>query len=71
MGYLNQKLDKLINLILAIIPVTSWLLGGITRIMRGHLISGLLQLIIPPVTFVFWIVDIYHVATTGDIKLYA
>ena len=71
MGYLNQKFDKIVNLILAIIPVTSWLLGGITRIMRGHLVSGLLQLLLPPVAFVFWIVDILHVATEGDIKLFA
>lgn len=69
-GYLNQGFDKIINLILAIIPFTSWLLGAITRIMRGHLLAGILQLI-PPITLVFWIVDILHVATEGDLKFFA
>lgn len=69
-GYLNQGFDKIINLILAIIPFTSWLLGGITRIMRGHLIAGILQLI-TPVAVVFWVLDIFHVATEGDLKFFA
>ena len=45
-GYLNLGLVWIINVILAIIPVTSWLLGGITRIMRGHWIMGILQLLL-------------------------
>ena len=61
-GYLNAGLGDLVNLILAIIPFTSWILGGITRLMRGHIIAAILQLI-TPVTIVFWIVDIFHVAT--------
>lgn len=69
-GYLDQGFDKIINLILAIIPFTSWLLGGVTRILRGHVIAGILQLI-PPITFVFWIVDILHVATDNDLKFFA
>lgn len=69
-GYLDQGFDKIINLVLAIIPFTSWLLGGITRILRGHLLAGILQLI-PPITVVFWVIDIIHVATEGDLKFYA
>ena len=69
-GYLDLGLDKIVNLILAIIPFTSWLLGGITRILRGHLIAGILQLI-PPITIVFWVMDIIGVATEGDLKFYA
>lgn len=69
-GYLDQGFDKIINLILAIIPFTSWLLGGVTRILRGHVIAGILQLI-PPITIVFWIVDILHVATDNDLKFFA
>ena len=69
-GYLNAGLDNIVNLVLAIIPFTSWILGGITRLMRGHIISGLLQLI-TPVTIVFWVVDIYHVATEKDLKFFA
>lgn len=69
-GYLNAGLGKIIDLILAIIPFTSWILGAITRIMRGHLLSGILQLI-PPITIVFWILDIYTVITAGDLTYWA
>ena len=69
-GYLNQGFGDLLNLILAIIPFTSWILGAITRIQRGQLIAGILQLI-PPITFIFWIIDIFHVATEKDLKFYA
>ncbi len=69
-GYLNAGLGDLVNLILAIIPFTSWLLGAITRIQRGHLLAGILQLI-PPITLVFWILDILSVATNKDLTFYA
>ena len=69
-GYLNLGFCWLINLILAIIPVTSWILGGITRILRGHLIAGILQLI-PPITLVFWVIDIVTVALSGDLRICA
>lgn len=69
-GYLNQGFEQIVNLILAIIPFTSWLLGAVTRIQRGHVVAGVLQLI-PPVTLVFWIVDILSVATNNDLTFYA
>ena len=69
-GYLDLGLEKIVNLILAIIPFTSWLLGGITRILRGHLIAGILQLI-PPITIVFWVMDIIGVVKEGDLKFFA
>lgn len=69
-GYLNAGLGDLVNLVLAIIPFTSWLLGAITRIQRGHLLAGVLQLI-PPITLVFWILDILSVATNKDLTFYA
>ena len=68
-GYLGLG-NQLVNLILAIIPFTSWLLGAITRIMRGHIIAGILQLI-PPITLIFWITDIIGVITKNDLLLFA
>ena len=68
-GYLGLD-NWLVNLILAIIPFTSWLLGAITRIMRGHIIAGILQLI-PPITLIFWITDIIGVITKNDLLLFA
>ena len=69
-GYLDQGFDDIVNLVLAIIPFTSWILGGLTRIMRGHVIAGILQLI-PPITIVFWILDILSVAQNKDLTFYA
>jgi len=69
-GYLNCGFAFIVNLVLAIIPFTSWILGAITRIMRGHVVAGILQLL-PPITLIFWIVDIYYVATAKDLKFYA
>ena len=69
-GYLNLGLIHVVNIILAIIPFTSWLLGGITRILRGHIVAGILQLI-PPITIVFWVLDIITVITKEDLTYWA
>lgn len=69
-GYFNGNMIWILNLIFAIIPFTSWLFGGITRIMRKHVVAGILQFI-PPFTVVFWVVDIITVATTKDLQLFA
>lgn len=70
-GYLNLGLGKLITIILAIIPFTSWILGSITRIMRGHWIAGILQLITGVGTLIFWVLDIITSITSGDLKFFA
>ena len=49
-------LGYIVSLILAIIPVTSWILGAITRFSEGKIVAGLLRLV-----FVFnmvWLVDL-------------
>ena len=69
-GYLGLD-NWVLNVILAIIPFTSWLLGAITRILRGHVIAGILQLIIPPVILFFWITDIIGVLTKKDLWFFA
>ena len=38
-------LPWIVSLILAIIPVTSWVLGFITRFSEGHWVCGLIRLI--------------------------
>ena len=63
-------LDWIVSLILAIIPVTSWICGAITRISRGHIIAGILQLI-PPITLFFWIVDIITMIAHKDLTIFA
>lgn len=68
-GYLGID-NWIVTLILAIIPFTSWLLGAITRIMRGHIIAGILQLI-PPITLFFWVTDIIGAVLKKDLWFFA
>ena len=68
-GYLGID-NWIVTLILAIIPFTSWLLGAITRIMRGHIIAGILQLI-PPITLFFYITDIIGAVLKKDLWFFA
>lgn len=39
-------LSWIVSLILAIIPVTSWILGFITRFSEGKIVAGLLRLLL-------------------------
>lgn len=58
-------LDRLVSIILAIIPVTAWILGAITRFSEGKIVAGLIRLIFG-FTLV-WIVDLILMITSGRI----
>lgn len=49
-------LGYLISVILAIIPVTAWILGALTRFKEGKIIAGLIRLIFG--FNIVWILDI-------------
>ncbi len=49
-------LDWIVSLILAIIPVTSWLCGAVTRITEGKIVAGILRLILG--WNIIWICDL-------------
>ena len=49
-------LSYLVSVILAIIPVTSWLCGAITRFTEGKILAGILRLILG--WNIIWIVDL-------------
>ena len=49
-------LGRIVSLVLAIIPVTSWILGAVTRISEGKIVAGLLRLIFG--FNIVWIVDL-------------
>lgn len=49
-------LGYIVSLILAIIPVTSWILGFITRFSEGKIVAGLLRLILG--FNIIWICDL-------------
>lgn len=49
-------LSWIVSLILAIIPVTSWVCGFVTRFMEGKIVAGLIRLIFG--WNIIWILDI-------------
>jgi len=49
-------LGYLISLVLAIIPVTSWVLGFLTRFSEGKLVAGILRIVLG--WNIIWILDI-------------
>ena len=55
----------LISVIFAIIPVTSWLFGTVTRFQEGKFLAGLLRLLLG--WNIIWIIDILCVLFTGKI----
>ena len=55
----------LFSLILAIIPVTSWVLGFVTRFSEGHWVCGLIRLIFG--WNIIWILDIILMIFTHHI----
>lgn len=38
-------LERLISLILAIIPFTSWICGALTRFQEGHVVAAVIRLV--------------------------
>lgn len=49
-------LSYIVSIILAIIPVTSWICGAITRFQEGKIVAGLIRLIFG--FTIVWILDL-------------
>lgn len=58
-------LGRLVSIILAIIPPTSWILGAITRFSEGKILAGILRLILG--WNIIWIVDLILMILGGSI----
>ena len=58
-------LNKVVSIILAIIPFTSWLLGAITRFTEGKIVAGIIRLI--GLGFILWILDLIFMIAKGHI----
>ena len=52
-------LDWIVSLILAIIPVTAWVLGVITRFKEGKLVAGIIRIFGGAI---IWLADIVFMA---------
>ena len=48
-------LDYVVSLILAIIPVTAWVCGVVTRISEGKIVAGILRIFLG---WICWILDL-------------
>ena len=49
-------LPYIVSVILAIIPVTAWLFGAITRLLEGKIVAGLIRLF--GFGLIIWVVDL-------------
>ncbi len=58
-------LGRVLSIILAIIPVTAWLLGAITRFQEGKIVAGLIRLIFG--FTIVWIIDLVLMILNGRI----
>ena len=61
-------LGWVVSLILAIIPITSWILGIIVRFKRGNILGGILNI---PFGLIFWIMDLVTMIIQKDITVLA
>ncbi len=49
-------LDRLVSLILAIIPITSWVCGILTRFQDGHIVAAIIRIFFG--FNIIWILDL-------------
>ena len=58
------KFGRLASIIFAIIPVTAWIFGVVTRISEGKLIAGIIRIFFG---WLFWLIDLVLVILNGRI----
>ena len=58
-------LNRIISLILAIIPVTSWICGAVTRFNEKKVVAGLIRLLFG--FTIVWIIDLVMMVKDGKI----
>lgn len=63
-----KKLNWIIKVILAVIPVTGWVNAVVYRLATGHLIAALLAIPFGPL---FWLVDLITVILAGKPTVFA
>ena len=52
-------MPRLISIIFAIIPVTSWLFGAVTRFQEGKFLAGILRLLLGWTLSGFWTLFVF------------
>ena len=59
-------LDYIVSLILAIIPITAWICGFVTRFKEGKIVAGIIR-VLPFFGFIIWILDLIFMIIKGEI----
>ena len=57
-------LDRLISIILAIIPFTAWILGVVTRFKEGKIVAAIIRIF---GGWLIWVLDLVCMLTKGSI----
>jgi len=57
-------LSRIVSLILAIIPFTSWILGVVTRFQEGKILAGVIRIF---GGWLIWLVDLIMMVLHGKI----
>ena len=57
-------LDRIISIILAIIPFTAWICGVVTRISEGKIVAGIIRIF---GGWIIWILDLVCMILKGEI----
>ena len=57
-------LDYIVSLILAIIPITSWICGMVTRFKEGKIVAGIIRIFLG---WICWILDLIFMIVKGEI----
>ncbi len=58
-------MGRIVSIILAIIPVTAWLLGFITRFKEGKIVAGILRIFFG--FNIVWLIDLVLMIVSGRI----
>lgn len=58
-------LGRVISIILAIFPITAWILGAVTRFKEGKIVAGLIRLVFG--FSIVWIIDLILMILNGSI----
>ena len=58
-------LGRVVSVILAIIPITAWICGMVTRFSEGKILAGILRLIFGG--WILWIIDLVLMIFSGSI----
>jgi hypothetical protein len=58
-------LGRLVSIILAIIPITAWICGIVTRFQEGKIVAGIIRIFFG--AWIIWILDLILMIVSGKI----